>query len=314
MIGIYKVVYVPENKVVYVGQSIDIKDRFKQHKYNYNNPNELGYKSHFYRTLRKYGLENFRFELVEECLAEQLDEKEIYWIAQFDTFKHRCNSTERGQHMAAKNLTEDELRDLKNDLRENKLSFNEMSHKFSVSNLFLSQINKGLLYFDEAEKYPLRQNKKYCLQCGAEIQNESALCWKCYSKEQLKKNSNLSLEGAIILLKEKNRNFEEVGRQVGVNGNSIRRRLKEAGLPFHSSDYQKPKEKKEKGCNPPPKRCAKLDEYGNFLEVYSSIREAEKMYNAPGCISRVCNNRRPSYHGFKWIIISEEEYQNFLAK
>ena len=314
MIGIYKVTYIPENKVVYVGQSIDVKDRFRQHKYNYNNPNELGYKSHFYRTLRKYGFENFHFELIEECLAEQLDEKEIYWIAQFDTFKHRCNSTERGQHMAAKNLTEDELRELKNDLKENKLTYNEMSHKFCVSNLFLSQINKGLLYFDETEKYPLRQNKKYCSQCGAEIQNESTLCWKCYSKEQLKKNSNLSLEDAIILLKEKNGNFEEVGRQVGVNGNAIRRRLKEAGLPFHSSDYRKPKEKKEKGYNPPPKRCAKLDEDGKFLEVYPSVRNAEKIYNAPGCISRVCNNRRPAYHGFKWRIISEEEYQNFLAK
>lgn len=314
MIGIYKVTYIPENKVVYVGQSIDVKDRFRQHKYSYNNPNELGYKSHFYRTLRKYGFENFHFELIEECLAEQLDEKEIYWIAQFDTFKHRCNSTERGQHMAAKNLTEEELKDLKNDLKENKLTYNEMSHKFCVSNLFLSQINKGLLYFDETEKYPLRQNKKYCSQCGAEIQNESTLCWKCYSKEQLKKNSNLSLEEAIILLKEKNGNFEEVGRQVGVNGNAIRKRLKEAGLPFHSSDYQKPKEKKEKGYNPPPKRCAKLDKEGNFLEVYPSVRNAEKIYNAPGCISRVCNNRRPAYHGFKWRIISEEEYQNFLAK
>jgi len=189
-----------------------VEDRFKQHKYCYNNPNELGYKSHFYRTLRKYGFENFQFEPIEECLAEQLDDREIYWIAQFDTFKHRCNSTERGQYMAAKCLTEDELTELKNDLKENKLSFNEMSHKFSVSNLFLSKINKGLLYFNENEKYPLRENKKYCSQCGAEIQNGSTLCWKCYSKEQLKKNSNLSVEEATILLKESNRNFEEVGR------------------------------------------------------------------------------------------------------
>ncbi len=314
MIGIYKVTYIPENKVIYVGQSINVEDRFKQHKYCYNNPNELGYKSHFYRTLRKYGFENFQFEPIEECLAEQLDDREIYWIAQFDTFKHRCNSTERGQYMAAKCLTEDELTELKNDLKENKLSFNEMSHKFSVSNLFLSKINKGLLYFNENEKYPLRENKKYCSQCGAEIQNGSTLCWKCYSKEQLKKNSNLSVEEATILLKESNRNFEEVGRQVGVNGNAVRRRLKEAGLPFHSCDYRKPKEEKEKGYNPPPKRCAKLDENGKFLEVYPSVRNAEKIYNAPGCISRVCNNRRPAYHGFKWIIISEEEYQNFLAK
>ena len=79
MIGIYKVIYLPESKVVYVGQSINIEGRFKQHKKYYNNPKELGYNSHFYRTLRKYGIDNFQFELIEECSVEELNDKEIYW-------------------------------------------------------------------------------------------------------------------------------------------------------------------------------------------------------------------------------------------
>lgn len=40
--------------------------------------------------------------------------------------------------MAARCLNEEEIKELKQDLKENKLSYNEMSHKYSVSNLFIS--------------------------------------------------------------------------------------------------------------------------------------------------------------------------------
>lgn len=30
--------------------------------------------------MRDYGIENFSFEILEECPKEQLDDREIYWI------------------------------------------------------------------------------------------------------------------------------------------------------------------------------------------------------------------------------------------
>lgn len=324
MIGIYKVIYLPENKVVYVGQSVDIKKRFRQHKYYYNNPKELGYNSHFYRTLRKYGIDNFQFELIEECSVEELNDKEIYWIAYFDTFNNRCNSTIGGQHMAARNLTNEEIRELKKDLAENKLSYNEMSHKFGVSNLFISQVNKGILYPDEnvniirilgvpnkSERCIRPKIKKYCELCGKEINVESRLCLDCYAKEKLRQNSNVSEEELINLLKENQRNFEKVGKQIGISRSAIKKRLKGKNLPYLSSDYRP---KKEKGYNPPPKRVAKLDkETDEIVQVFGSIWEAEKGLPS-GVISRVINGRRKAYHGDKYIQISEEVYQDFLNK
>ena len=40
----------------------------------------------FYKAIRKYGIENFSFEVLEECTAEELDEKEKYWIKYYNTY------------------------------------------------------------------------------------------------------------------------------------------------------------------------------------------------------------------------------------
>ena len=42
--------------------------------------------SYFHNSLRKYGKDNFIFEIVEECRSrEELDEREEYWIVLDDT-------------------------------------------------------------------------------------------------------------------------------------------------------------------------------------------------------------------------------------
>lgn len=46
-----------------------------------------------YRAIRKYGLENFTFEVLEECPSELLNEREIYWINYFDSYYNGYNCT-----------------------------------------------------------------------------------------------------------------------------------------------------------------------------------------------------------------------------
>ena len=72
IIGIYKITS-PTNKI-YIGQSSNIKIRW----FNYFN---LGCKGQpqIYRSLKKYGVKNHKFEIIEECSLEQLNEKETYW-------------------------------------------------------------------------------------------------------------------------------------------------------------------------------------------------------------------------------------------
>ena len=70
MIGIYKITNKLNGKV-YIGQSINIKQRWKQHR-----TNATVRKENLYLAFQKYGLENFSFEVLETCQEKELDEKE----------------------------------------------------------------------------------------------------------------------------------------------------------------------------------------------------------------------------------------------
>ena len=83
MVGIYKI----ENKVngkVYIGQSIDIKTRWKCHISYLNNGTHNN--KHLQSAWDKYGKENFNFNVVEKCDVEDLNEREIYWIDKYDSY------------------------------------------------------------------------------------------------------------------------------------------------------------------------------------------------------------------------------------
>ena len=85
LIGIYKITNLINNKS-YIGQASNIEQRFLNHKTLPFSPKSSQYNSIFYRAIRKYGISNFSFEILEECKTEELDEKEIYWIAFYHTF------------------------------------------------------------------------------------------------------------------------------------------------------------------------------------------------------------------------------------
>lgn len=46
-----------------------------------------------YSAMRKYGIENFKIEEIEECSDVIVNEREIYWIEKLQTFKNGYNAT-----------------------------------------------------------------------------------------------------------------------------------------------------------------------------------------------------------------------------
>lgn len=91
MIGIYKIQNLIDGKI-YIGQSVHIQARFNQHKNEAKNGNTRP----LYNAIRKYGIENFSFEVIEECSKEKLNEREIYWIKKYDSFHNGYNLTPGG--------------------------------------------------------------------------------------------------------------------------------------------------------------------------------------------------------------------------
>ena len=72
MIGIYKITS-PSNKI-YIGQSVNIEERFKQYKHLKCKGQTI-----LHRSLKKYGVENHTFEIVCECEISELNSKERYY-------------------------------------------------------------------------------------------------------------------------------------------------------------------------------------------------------------------------------------------
>ena len=93
MIGIYKITN-QLTQEVYIGQSKNIKHRIAQHKAASKRLNETAL---LYRKIREYGIENFSFDVIEECNVDKLDEREIYWISYYNSYEKGYNMTRGGQ-------------------------------------------------------------------------------------------------------------------------------------------------------------------------------------------------------------------------
>lgn len=97
MCGIYKITNNINGKI-YIGQSINIQQRWSQHKWEYKKEGRLEYNSILHKAFRKYGIENFSFEIVEKCSPDLLDKKEKYWISLMNTLQpNGYNIMEGGQ-------------------------------------------------------------------------------------------------------------------------------------------------------------------------------------------------------------------------
>ena len=98
MIGIYIITNKINNKF-YIGQSNDIFRRFMEHK----NLNKKGCRL-LHAAIKKYGVENFKFEILEECTIENLDRKEIFYI---EKLQPEYNISLGGQGAKGHSVSED---------------------------------------------------------------------------------------------------------------------------------------------------------------------------------------------------------------
>lgn len=89
--GIYKITNMKNDKV-YIGQAVDIYKRWYEHcKAGLGIDTPQGNK--LYAAMLEDGLENFTFELLEECPREELNKKEAYYISLYNSVQYGYNST-----------------------------------------------------------------------------------------------------------------------------------------------------------------------------------------------------------------------------
>ena len=88
---IYKIVN-DINQKCYIGKTTSsIEKRWNEH--CRDSRKTFKEKRPLYSAIKKYGIENFHIEQVEECSLSVLSEREIYWIETLGTFKNGYNAT-----------------------------------------------------------------------------------------------------------------------------------------------------------------------------------------------------------------------------
>lgn len=173
MCGIYKVTNKLNGKI-YIGKSIDIKRRWQEHIRESNVCsdkwilNDRGVRTYFHSAIRKYGEDNFIWEIIEECDEEQLNEKEKYWIQQFqsNTSALGYNMTiggdgynnGKGEKAPSCKITLEECNLIKQKLKERWTAKQIQQLIPQIGESAISDINYGNTWFDENENYPISIN------------------------------------------------------------------------------------------------------------------------------------------------------------
>ena len=81
--GIYKITCIKTGEI-YIGKSTDVKSRWQQHCKSAFNCGTIAH-SLLHTKMKKHGIENFTFELVEQVPKEQLSEREKFYINFYQT-------------------------------------------------------------------------------------------------------------------------------------------------------------------------------------------------------------------------------------
>ena len=63
---------------------------------------------HLLRAWHKYKENNFKFMILERCSRDKLNDREVYWIAYYDSYYHGYNQTKGGDGCLGKVWTNEE--------------------------------------------------------------------------------------------------------------------------------------------------------------------------------------------------------------
>lgn len=94
--GIYKISNL-NNHMSYIGQAVNIATRWKQH-IKRGLGAEPQTRNKLYPVMFEEGVENFTFEILQECKPNELDKYERYWIDYYDTQFYGYNVTKGGSN------------------------------------------------------------------------------------------------------------------------------------------------------------------------------------------------------------------------
>lgn len=285
------------NHKKYIGKAENIAIRWSDHKRlaNYKTLTEYNYP--LYKAFRKYGIDNFKFSVIEECNSEILSERERYWIAYYETFGPKGYNQTPGGDGCPKILHSKAI-----ELYNSGKTVKEIADYFGVTELTTIEAlhSHGLAYMSQEDRNKL-QNPREVQQFDLEgnylktyySAGEAArtLKGKNWNSNQILKACNEHTTAYNFLWKysDDNTDISTIVKSVKAREAQRRENVGKATL----------------------KRCSKaVNQYtleGKYFQSFPSAAAAGRSLGKTGAhIAEVCRGVWPTAYNYKWRYISPE--------
>lgn len=122
--------------MIYIGQSNDIDRRWQEHK----RPSKIiNPTNKLYLAFKEFGIENFSFEVIEECDLTQLNEREQYWIEYYDSYEKGYNMSKIENLQKKMNISQ--VKEIQERLINSDVSNQDLARQYGVSHTWISLVN-----------------------------------------------------------------------------------------------------------------------------------------------------------------------------
>lgn len=148
------------NKIVYVGQTVNLNNRHYRHiKIDPYDDTLKEYNYPLSRGIRKYGENNYELIILEKgLLRKQLNERERYWIKYYNTYYDGYNQSLGGSNPVMIKHDEEEIDKVIDLLKNTTLSFQKIADECQISLTHVYNINTGQRRKRDNIEYPIRSS------------------------------------------------------------------------------------------------------------------------------------------------------------
>lgn len=314
--GIYKIANRINNKV-YIGQSINIEARWREHKSDFKARRDR-HNVYFQRSWDKYGEENFEFEIIETCLKEDLDKREIYWVKHYKSSDTNFgyNADEGGNGRVINKETKFNMGTGNRGIARNNRKIVQLSLDGNLIKIWSNELEIRNNFIEETAsirnccKKQRRKSAEGFVWVYLDEFETDKFDFSYYSKKHNNKtipivmmdlNYNYLGEFKSVHLASKELDIPHQNIDANIKGKTSR--VKEYS--FIS------KENYENGIKSLFKRSfaktldlkvAQLDLNNNLIKIWDSIKGAGNALNLnPSTILKCCDGTSKTAFGFKWI-------------
>ena len=277
------------NHMIYIGQAINLKERYKKH---IKNINDLSHQEDFYIGLREFGLNNFSYEILEKFNdfdQEKLNKLEDFYIKKFNCLKpNGYNMIPGGSNGAG-------------------ISKGKPVEQYDLLGNFIAKYKSA----HEASRQTNINYSSICSCCREEIDHVKEYQWK-YSNSNKKITpitlTNITIQNLPVyqfsmdnILIKKYNSLQEASTITKINKSLICRCCNNKGITAGGFKWSYNQQINNNKNIKNQKPVGQYDKQNNLIAKYNSLSEASKKTNINlANISQVCQGKRKTAGKYIW--------------